>query len=69
MFDLYCVTMIGCIIIGFMLGRIRGFSREGTFYISSDNESCSIALDIPKEEILQYQELVFRVERKDHEND
>jgi len=68
MFDLYCVTMIGCIIIGFMLGRIRGFSREGTVYITPDAESCSIALDIPKEEILHYQEVVFRVVRKEHED-
>ena len=58
----YCVVMVGCLIIGFILGRWRvPPDYVGDVIISKDSETCTFALDIPADDIPQYRELVFRV--------
>ena len=59
MSDYTCVVMVVCLIVGFILGRWRIPDYSGDVIVSGD--SCTFALDIPKEEIAQRQELVFRV--------
>lgn len=59
--DFYCVVMVGCLIIGFILGRWRVKEFSGEVIVSADAESYTFALDIPADDIPQYRELVFRV--------
>ena len=62
MADFYCVVMVSCLIIGFILGRWRAPpDYVGDVIISKDSETCTFALDIPADDIPQYSELVFRV--------
>ena len=62
MADFNCFVMVSCLVIGFILGRWRVPSDYcGEVIVSADSETCTFALDIPADDILQYQELVFRV--------
>ena len=62
MLDFYCVVMVGCLIIGFMLGRWRVPPDYcGEVIVSADSETCTFSLDIPADDIPQYSELLFRV--------
>ena len=59
MSEYVCIIMVTSLIIGFILGRWREKNYCGDIIISKD--SCTFALDISKEDIPLYQELVFRV--------
>ena len=65
MFDFYCVLMVSCLVIGLILGRWRVKVYCGDILVTPDGESCTFSLDIPREEIPEHDELVFRVVRKD----
>lgn len=65
MADFYCVVIVVCLIIGFILGRWRTKEYCGDVIISADAESCTFALDIPTDDIPLYHELVFRVVTKE----
>ena len=62
MADCYSVVIVGCLIIGFILGRWRvPPDYVGVVIVSENSETCTFALDIPADDIPQYRELVFRV--------
>ena len=62
MADFYCVVMVGCLVIGFILGRWKvPPDYVGDVIVSENSETCTFALDIPADDIPQYRELVFRV--------
>jgi hypothetical protein len=62
MADFYGVVIVGCLVIGFILGRWRVSPDYcGDVIVSADSETCTFALDIPADDIPQYKELVFRV--------
>lgn len=62
MADCYSVVIVGCLIIGFILGRWRvPPDYVGDVIVSENSETCTFALDIPADDIPQYRELVFRV--------
>ena len=61
MVDYYCIVIIVCLIIGFILGRWRIKEYCGDVIVSTDSETCTFALDIDADEISNYDELVFRV--------
>ena len=65
MADFYCVTIVVCLIIGFVLGRWRVKVYCGRVLVSEDSETCSFSLDIPQDDILNYDELTFRVVRRE----
>lgn len=65
MVDYYCIVIIVCLIIGFILGRWRIKEYCGDVIVSTDSETCTFALDIPADSIHEYSELVFRVIREE----
>lgn len=70
MADFYCVVMVSCLVIGFILGRWRVPPDYcGDVIVSADSETCTFALDIPADDIPQYQELVFRVVHQEEAED
>ena len=65
MADKICVIMVVSLIIGFVLGRWRVKAYCGRVLVSEDSETCSFSLDIPQDDILNYDELTFRVIRRE----
>lgn len=61
MADFYAVVMIGCLVIGFICGRYRVKLYSGEIAVTPDGGSFTLSLDIPREEISQYSELLLRV--------
>ena len=66
MADSYCVVIVVCLIIGFILDRWRTKKYCGDVIVSADTESCTFALNIPADSIYEYSELAFRVIREEN---
>lgn len=64
MSEYICVMVVVSLIIGFICGRWRVTEYSGEVIVSDESGSCTFALDIPAEEIPNYQELVFRVKKE-----
>ncbi len=65
MAEYICVLVVTALIIGFLCGRWRVKEYSGDVIVSKESGSCTFALDIPAEDIPNYQELVFRVVKKE----
>lgn len=70
MAELYCVVMVGCLVIRLIWGRCKVLPNYcSDVIISPGSETCTFVLNIPADDIPQNHELIFHVVRQEEAKD